>query len=331
MLMMLVPLFDKLIWIPIINSSWIFPIVIVTFVILLIILLMVIRNFYYWLSPNLRLFIRRVYFFPSDLYSKRMRKKNQLIPPKGLIFIGGGDFKTIGSMYLNRFIELGKFKPDHRVLDIGCGIGRIAIPLTTYLNSYGSYEGFDIVKIGIDWCQKKITPKFPNFRFKYISLRNKLYTSENENLARNFIFPYKDQDFDFIILTSVFTHMLPEDMENYLKEIYRVLKPSGKCYVTFFLLNNTSKIAMVNNDELNFTHIHGYFRTHKKQLKEANVAYEESYLINNYLKTAHFEVDKIFYGYWSGRSREKTLDFQDSIILSKKVNTRQNQIVNPIE
>ena len=135
---------------------------------------MIVRNFYYWMSPDLRLFFRRVYFFPSDLFSKLIRKKDQLIPPAGLIFIGGGDFQRIGSMYLDRFVKLGGLKPEHRVLDIGCGIGRIAIPLTTYLNSSGSYEGFDVVKKGIVWCQRKITPKFPNFQFKYISLKNKL-------------------------------------------------------------------------------------------------------------------------------------------------------------
>lgn len=278
---------------------------------------MIIRNLYYLMSPNLRLFIRRLKYLIPDSYSAFVGKGDELLPPKGLIFIGGGDFQRIGSLYLNRFIDLGGLKPEHRILDIGCGIGRIAIPLTTYLNNTGSYEGFDVVNKGINWCQKRITPKFPNFQFKYISLKNKLYNTETNNLAKDFIFPYKDQEFDFIILTSVFTHMLPEDMENYLKEIYRVMKPGALCYATYFLLNNISKLSMVNNDELNFTLSHGYFRTLKKHLKEANVAYEESYLVDHYLHSAKFKVVKTLYGYWSGRSRKDTLDFQDTILLSK--------------
>lgn len=277
---------------------------------------MITRNLYYWIRPEFRLFIRWLYFFPCDLFSKFSGKEDPLLPPKRFRFIGGGDFKKIGLTYLDRFIEFGGLKPGDRVLDIGCGIGRIAIPLTTYLSDSGSYAGFDVVKKGIDWCQKRITPKFPNFHFQYVNLKNKLYTSENANLARNFIFPYKDKEFDFVFLTSVFTHMLPSDMEHYLDEIYRVLKPTGKCYSTFFLLNSASKISMVNNTELNFIHNHGHYSTIKKQLEEANVAYEESYLIDQFLPKAHLKVDKLFYGYWSGRPRNETLDFQDTIILS---------------
>jgi len=34
--------------------------------------------------------------------------------------------------------------------------------------------------------------------------------------------------------------MLPPDMENYLREITRVLKPGGRCLITNFLLNAAS-------------------------------------------------------------------------------------------
>ena len=53
---------------------------------------------------------------------------------------------------LKQFIDLGGLKPEHRVLDIGSGIGRVAIPLTEYLNEKGSYEGFDVVELGVNWC-----------------------------------------------------------------------------------------------------------------------------------------------------------------------------------
>ena len=42
-------------------------------------------------------------------------------------------------------LERHGLKPEHRVLDIGCGVGRVALPLTRYLTS-GTYDGFDIVK-----------------------------------------------------------------------------------------------------------------------------------------------------------------------------------------
>ena len=47
------------------------------------------------------------------------------------------------------------------VLDVGCGIGRMAIPLARYLNTDGKYEGFDIIPENIAWCQRAITPRYP--------------------------------------------------------------------------------------------------------------------------------------------------------------------------
>ena len=49
-------------------------------------------------------------------------------------------------------------QPGERVLDIGCGIGRMARPLTPYLTPPGAYDGFDInadgiaqLQAGADW------------------------------------------------------------------------------------------------------------------------------------------------------------------------------------
>ena len=40
-----------------------------------------------------------------------------------------------------------------------------------------------------------------------------------------------------VYLISVFTHMLPEECENYAQEIMRVLRPGGRCAVTTFLVD----------------------------------------------------------------------------------------------
>lgn len=43
-----------------------------------------------------------------------------------------------------------------------------------------------------------------------------------------------------MFLASVFTHLLPDEVDNYLSEISRVLKPGGRCLCTYFLLNEES-------------------------------------------------------------------------------------------
>lgn len=59
----------------------------------------------------------------------------------------GRNVQRDGEQFLQYFIELGGLKPSDRVLDVGCGIGRLAIPLTQYLDARGGYAGLDIVLI----------------------------------------------------------------------------------------------------------------------------------------------------------------------------------------
>jgi ubiquinone/menaquinone biosynthesis C-methylase UbiE len=281
-------------------------------------ILMLKRDIYYLLTPGLRFFIRRLYYLPIDIYEKLTGKRDDLTPPRGLVFVGFGDFKKSGELLLDQIKNVVNLQPKLTVLDVGCGIGRLAVPLTKILNKEGRYEGFDIVKIGIDWCNKNIKPKYPNFNFIHIDLKNDLYNLKTNKEAKNFIFPYKDNEFDLVILTSVFTHMMPEDVNNYLKEIFRVLKKDGKCFVTFFLLNDEIKSSIENRNYFNFPFKYDNYRLLDKNVKEANIAYEEDFLVNNLFNNNKFRVERIDYGWWSGKSRENALGYQDTMLLSKK-------------
>lgn len=81
-------------------------------------------------------------------------KRDSVIPPKRLIFIGDGDFRKVGEEFFRHFVELGGLKKSDNVLDVGSGIGRMAIPLINYLDPNSRYEGIDIVESGINWCKK---------------------------------------------------------------------------------------------------------------------------------------------------------------------------------
>lgn len=269
------------------------------------------RKIYYFLSPKFRLIVRRLFYFPVDLLNLFRLNKNQLVPPKGKIFIGSGDFIKQGKTFLKHLIELGNLKPEHHVLDIGSGIGRMAIPLTKYLSQEGKYEGFDIVKTGVKWCRKNITPQYPNFNFTHLNLKNSLYNLSTSQEASKIKFPYPDNSFDFIILTSVFTHMLPNDVENYLQEINRVLKSSGKCFCTFFILSKEYKNT---NSDFNFLFDRGNYSLMDEKVPEANVAYKNEYL-NSIISNAGLKLKSEHFGYWSGRQKSEALDFQDILIL----------------
>ena len=134
------------------------------------------RKIYYFLPPTWRLIIRRIYYFPVDLLNSWSGKRHRFEPPMGLIYTGSGDFIKQGKHHLELMIKHLDLKADDHILDIGSGLGRTAAALTTFLNEHGKYEGFDVMKKGVDWCQR-IHNEYPNFNFKYVPLGNDLYNN----------------------------------------------------------------------------------------------------------------------------------------------------------
>ncbi len=274
------------------------------------------RQTYYALSPSARRWARRLYYLPQDLLDTLL-DRHPGYPPRGLIFTGPGDFKATGDRFLRYFIELGQLTPEGTVLDVGSGIGRMALRLTRYLHTEGRYEGFDPVPTGISWCQKHISSRFPHFHFTQVDLKNDLYTSQG-NAAAQFKFPYAGAQFDLAILTSVFTHMLPAEVENYLGEIYRTLKPGGRCLATFFLLSpEATTLMQANPGGFQFPYHYGHYRLLDDKVQAANVAFEESYL-HEQLRAKGLDLVSTHPGYWSGRSQTDCLEFQDILVLEKK-------------
>ena len=242
------------------------------------------------------------------------------LPPWWLRDVGGAeDFEAVGREFLHLFRQLVNLQPDEEVLEIGCGSGRMALPLTTFLSPRGSYTGVDIVAPAIVWCQKHISRRHPNFRFLHANLYNKRYNPGGEYAASDYTFPFDDERFDFIFLTSVFTHLLPEDTENYLHEIRRLLRPAGRCLATFFLLNETqSRLAAAGQNDILFRHGDGPIRTRSKTVPESAVAYQEAYLRRRVAACGLAVEGSIRYGRWSGR--EDGLSYQD-IVLLKRANS----------
>jgi SAM-dependent methyltransferase len=227
---------------------------------------------------------------------------HDLIPPPEITLYDGSPdiecFKTVGELMVRWFIELCDLKPNEKVLDVGCGIGRIAIPLTAYLKD-GSYEGFDIVPIGIEWCQKHITPKYPQFRFHLADIYNKLYFPEGRSSAAEYKFQYMSGCFDFVFLTSVFTHMVPEEVENYISEVSRVLKSGGRFFFTAFILNDEAlEFLARGRSKRQFQHIpNANYWVANPSMPEAAIAHQETF-IRTKLDAYGLKIKRIILGKW---------------------------------
>src|SRR4029077_15461193 len=129
--------------------------------------------------------LRRLYQYLEYETARRRGRCDALLPPKWLHSVASADlnappdykdYKEVGEEFFRYFVNIGGVQPNHRVLDVGSGTGRMALPLTKYLRG-GSYEGIDIVASSVRWCQKTYTPQYPNFRFRFSDIYNKLYNS----------------------------------------------------------------------------------------------------------------------------------------------------------
>lgn len=162
------------------------------------------------------------------------------IPVSLMLLTGGGPdtFDAISKAHIDNLERFVGLRPDFSVLEIGCGIGRDAIPLTQRLSRDGHYLGVDIIRPSIDWCNQNIATRFPNFRFVHFDVKDQLHNPGGTMSTQAIHLPLEAGSVDLVVLQSVFTHLLRADILHYLSEFRRVLRPSGRVYATLFVIND---------------------------------------------------------------------------------------------
>lgn len=230
-----------------------------------------------------------------------------------------GDPKNFGQggPFAEFLLRAGGLKPEHDVVDIGCGCGSIAFPLTKHIGPGGSYCGLDVYAPAVAWCTKNITRRFSNFTFRHVAVSNPIYNAKGE-AARTCHLPLGDATADLVFLRSVFTHMNPEEVSNYLKEISRVLRPGGQCVATFFLLNpDQERLTAAGESRLDFRHGTREWRYVYDSSPYTACAQDEA-MLQRMGRDAGFEVRKVLYGTWSGRAEPSAPELQDCMMFQKE-------------
>ena len=118
---------------------------------------------------------------------------------------------SIESYYLlNRWTSQGK----KEFLDLGCGLGRHSI---LFGKNGFNVSCFDISQEAInrtkEWAEKE------DLKFNY-------------KVGDMLKLPYEDEEFDCIYCRNVISHTDTEGMKQVIKELYRVMKDGGECYLT---------------------------------------------------------------------------------------------------
>lgn len=244
--------------------------------------------------------------------------KSYLIPPEALL----NEYAVTAEQFIEHgygftyeaLVKRARLLPTERVLDLGCGPGHHARPLTEYLSPEGRFDGLDIDSAVIDFC-KQAYAGHRNFNFIHADICNEHYNPRGKFKQREYRLPYGDAEFDVVYSVSLFTHLLPEDTASYLKEIRRVLKSSGRFISTFFLLTEESRDAIVSKDNravFRFPHNVGIVRVLSTEDPAAGVAYEESW-IRHILAESGLRLCEVAYGTWPGE-RDMLQSLQDIIL-----------------
>ncbi|MFD1062285.1 methyltransferase domain-containing protein [Winogradskyella litorisediminis] len=278
------------------------------------------RDFWYGLSSNQRFLIRKLYYFPADLRDKFLGKTHKYVPSRGDIYTGSPasatEYIKQGELHLQHLKQYIDLQPDDKVLDIGSGVGRSAIALSTYINQNGSYDGFDVVKQGVDWCNNRLGKDFPNFNFKYVPLFNDLYNTSTLK-ATEFQFPYEDASFNKVFSVSLFTHMTIDEIQHYLHQIYRVLKSGGYCFSTFFLFDETDEAHISIQKDFNFPHKFKDYRLMNPNVVSGNITIHKTKL-KSMITEANLELVTIVDGFWRGQNEvEDRNEYQDIVVFKK--------------
>jgi SAM-dependent methyltransferase len=236
--------------------------------------------------------------------------------------VGGGDTLQIPKHYIPILIEEELLTKSSRVLDVGCGCGRVSAAIAQFVDAEGSLRGIDIVPGLVEFCDRQISSRYKSSEFYLLGHSNQSYDwyRRGEQIMGE-ISSIDDVcgagTADLCIATSLFTHLNADEARENLKSIGRALKTDAAAFLTFFILDPPTRLALkYNRSNLTFSHDGDHPGTfvEKKDVPSFAVAFTPD-LIGSMLADTGFYIDRILFGIWSGRPIGTS--FQDVIIARK--------------
>jgi len=259
-------------------------------------------------------------FFDLLDYLERSLRNKKHIPPLSLRLLYSGqstiwEFEEVGTVYSNLVMNFLGTKHTLKVLDLGCGVGKLAL---AFANCYSTcdYIGIDISKQAITWCCENISEKFPNFTFYHLDTYHPIYNPTGKILKQYLPFPHGA--FDQVIAISVFTHLLPDEQLNYLSEISRCLKLDGKFFLTFFIIDKKTQQNIQRISHFQFKKYQNFYTLNASNPREG-VAMDLEMLKSSFFG-AKLYISQIFWGNWRYRAPNPRTIIQD-ILIGSKVDT----------
>jgi ubiquinone/menaquinone biosynthesis C-methylase UbiE len=106
-----------------------------------------------------------------------------------------------------------------RVLDVGCGTGRLAIVFAERVGATGSVDGIDPAAEMIKRASSRARKRGGEVSFQVAFAQD---------------LPFADESFDAVACTLALHHVAEDDQLTAVHEMYRVLKPGGRLLIADF-------------------------------------------------------------------------------------------------
>ena len=238
------------------------------------------------------------------------------LPPPTLRFMNEDDerFLAIGREFV-RHLERWQLTDDSAVLDVGSGYGRLAVALLRERSFRGRYEGFDLLPRHVAWCAEHLTAVAPNVRFTHVDLYSPRYNPRGAVEPATLTFPYGSETFTHAAVVSVFTHMFADDIDHYLAELRRTLRPDGVVVSTFFLFDDDRRASVMSptcplpmQTALDATTL-----VHNPDDPLHAIGFHRA-RVEAHARAAGFEVIEVRLGSWCG---EPSANYQDVVVLRR--------------
>jgi len=185
----------------------------------------------------------------NELTQERyVRHRGSILPPRRLRlcdekFKDDDYFLKTAELEAERLLARLGCTTHSKVLEIGCGAGRLPIGILRKIGEI-EYVGLDVLPDRIEWCRKYISGPHPSFQFRHLNVYSERYNTNGKPIDGSFRFDYPSDYFDIVYLYGVVINMTEEHTRIYLRDIRRLVKPTGRVFISASVEENVPKVTV---------------------------------------------------------------------------------------
>jgi len=144
--------------------------------------------------------------------------------PLGGLNPHNGYYSETGLVLFQKIRDLLQINKSDRVLEVGCGTGRVSTPFAKYIGK--NFSGFDVNTKFIDYCHNI------GGNFSHIDIFHPDWNPNGKVSPDEVVLPFSFNKFTAIYAVGVFNHLHFRWFQRYIEEFARILPRGGRIFFT---------------------------------------------------------------------------------------------------